>query len=224
MNLILTFLAISATVLGSGMALPQARRLARTRRVEGVSATWVGVSVILNLWWLAYALAERVYVLVPVSVISALLYATIGIFVVRSTGRRSVFAMATGALGLGMVPLPFLLAGGWVLAGVAIGGCYGLQLAPAVVATFRTRVLVGVSSFTWLLAWLESMLWLGYGVGIRDTALIAGGAVGAVMSAAILVRLAVTGHRPLEPVVRLLARALPGRRPVVVEVGQGRVG
>lgn len=223
MNLILTSLAISATVLGSGMALPQARRVARTRRVEGVSATWVGVSVILNLWWLVYAVAERVYVLVPVSVISTLLYTTIGIFVVRATGRRSVLAIAAGALGLGMVPLPFLLAGGWALAGVAIGGCYGLQLAPAVVATFRTRVLVGVSSLTWLLAWLESMLWLGYGVGIRDAALIAGGAVGAVMSAAILVRLAVTGHRPFAAFAQLAGRTLPGRRRVMVEVGQGRV-
>ena len=59
MNVMLNALVISATVLGSGMALPQARQLARTRRTDGVSPTWVGVSMALNGWWLAYGFAAR---------------------------------------------------------------------------------------------------------------------------------------------------------------------
>lgn len=200
MNLMLNLLAVSATVLGSGMALPQARHLARTRRVEGLSATWIGVSVAINGWWIAYAVAAQVWVLLPVSIISVGLYATIGGFFVHSVGRRSVPGLLLGALGLGMVPLPFLLGGGWALAGIVVGFCYGLQLLPAVVAAFRSRLLTGISAATWIIAWTEAMLWLGYGVGVADAALIAGGAVGAVMSMAILVRLAVTGHRPMQAI------------------------
>ena len=59
MNVVVNALVVSATVLGSGMALPQARQLARTRSTDGVSPTWVGVSLALNGWWLAYGLAAQ---------------------------------------------------------------------------------------------------------------------------------------------------------------------
>ena len=89
-----------------------------------------------------------------------------------------------------MVPLPFLVVGGWEMAGLAVGLCYGLQLLPAVVAVLRTRELGGVSAATWLIAWTESMLWLVYGLGVTDPALIVAGTVGVAMSSVILVRLA----------------------------------
>ena len=47
-NILLNSVVIVATVLGSWMAFPQARRLARTRRVEGVSPAWIGVSLAIN--------------------------------------------------------------------------------------------------------------------------------------------------------------------------------
>jgi uncharacterized protein with PQ loop repeat len=210
MNLFLNLLAVTATVLGSGMALPQARRLARTRRIEGISATWIGVSVAINGWWIAYAVAAQIWVLLPVSIISAAMYVTIGIFYVHTVGRSALPGLIGGSVGLGMVPLPFLIGGGWIFAGVAIGLCYGLQLLPAVITACRTRVLAGISSATWLIAWVEAVLWLGYGVGVADAALIAGGAVGAAMATVILGRLAVTGHRPMQalrlPSVALIAR------------------
>jgi uncharacterized protein with PQ loop repeat len=196
MNLFLNVVAISATVLGSTMALPQARRLARHGRVEGVSAPWIGVSAALNLWWIAYALAESIWALLPVSAISVALYATIGVYFVRAASRSALPGLAFGALVLGMAPLPFLLGGGWTTAGLAIGVSYGLQLLPAVITACRTRDLAGVSAGTWTIAWVEAMLWLAYGIGISDIALTAGGATGAVMSSVILVRLAVTGRRP----------------------------
>jgi hypothetical protein len=56
MNLALDLLVVAATVLGSWMAFPQARRIARTRRVDGVSGTWIGVSLAINGWWLSYGL------------------------------------------------------------------------------------------------------------------------------------------------------------------------
>ena len=74
------------------MALPQARQLARTRSTDGVSPTWVGVSLALNGWWLAYGLAAHVWALVPVSMISFLLYLSMAVVFVGS--RRPTAASA----------------------------------------------------------------------------------------------------------------------------------
>jgi len=206
MHLLLNFLVIVATLLGSWMAFPQARRIARTRRVDGVSATWIGVSLAINAWWLTYGLVAGVWAVVPVSIISLLLYGVMAWFFVLSVGRAAIPGLALGVFGLGMVPLPFLLIGGWELAGVAVGLSYGVQLLPAVVASLRTSALSGVSSTTWIIASLEAVLWLAYGLGVGDVALTLAGLVGVVMASVILVRLAVTVHRPfvvLDPRRRL---------------------
>ncbi len=194
MNVILNLLVVVATVLGSGMALPQARRIVRTRRVDGVSATWIGVSVAINGWWFAYALATSLWALIAVSVASLALYSVMAVGFVASVGRRGLVGLAAGAFGLGMIPLPFLVFGGWGMAGVVIGLCYGIQLLPAVVAVCRTSVLAGVSAATWSIGWVESLIWLLYGWAIGDPALLLAGAVGVVMSSVILGRLAVTGN------------------------------
>jgi uncharacterized protein with PQ loop repeat len=206
MQLLLNLLVVVATVLGSWMAFPQARRIARTRRVDGVSAAWIGVSLAINAWWLTYGSVAGVWALVPVSIISLLLYGVMAWFFVLSVGRAAIPGLALGVFGLGMVPLPFLLIGGWELAGVAVGLSYGVQLLPAVVASLRTSALSGVSSTTWIIASLEAALWLVYGLGVGDVALTLAGLVGVVMASVILVRLAVTGHRPfvvLDPRRRL---------------------
>jgi uncharacterized protein with PQ loop repeat len=196
-NIVLNAIVVVATVLGSWMAFPQARRLARTRRVEGVSAVWIGVSLAVNGWWFTYGLAEHVWALVPVSAISVGLYAAMALVYVSTVGRRAVPAMSLGFFVLGMMPLPFLVLGGWATAAVAVGLSYGIQLLPAVVAACRTRDLSGVSASTWLIAWVESALWLVYGLlGAADVALTLAGVVGVLMSSVILVRLAVTGHEP----------------------------
>jgi hypothetical protein len=104
--------------------------------------------------------------------------------------------VVTGSIVLGMVPLPFLVVGGWRAAGLAIGLCYGMQLVPAVVAACRSGELGGLAPSTWIMAWIEAVIWLVYGAFVLDPALLAGGASGAVMSAIIIGRLAVTGHRP----------------------------
>ena len=196
MNILLNLLVIVATLLGSWMAFPQARRLARTRRVEGVSAVWIGVSLAINGWWLAYGLVAGVWALVPVSAISLVLYASMAVVYLGTVGRAALRALTLGAFGLGMFPLPFLIIGGWQVAAIAVGLSYGIQLVPAVVSACRTRDLVGVSASTWLIAWVEAGLWLVYGLGVGDVALTLAGIVGMVMSSIILGRLAVTGHDP----------------------------
>ena len=205
-SLVLSSIVVVATVLGSWMAFPQARRIARTRRVEGVSSTWIGVSLAINGWWLTYGVAAGVWALVPVSFISLVLYATTAWYFLASAGSRGVPGMVLGVLGLGMIPLPFLVLGGWEFAGVAIGLSYGVQLLPAVVASLRTSALSGVASTTWIIAFAEAALWLVYGLAVDDLALTLAGAVGVLMASIILTRLAATGHRPfvaLDPRRRL---------------------
>ena len=205
--MLLNSLVVLATVLGSWMAFPQARRLARTRRIEGVSAVWIGVSLAINGWWLTYGLAAGVWALVPVSAISLVIYASMAAIYIGTVGRSALTPMALGVFGLGMIPLPFLIVGGWSLAAIAVGLSYGIQLLPAVVSACRTRDLMGVSASTWLIAWVEAGLWLVYGFGVGDIALTLAGVVGVAMASIILARLALTGHDPfsaLDPRRRLV--------------------
>ena len=120
MNLILTLTVVAASVLGSGMALPQAMRLARTGQVDGVSAVWIGVSMAINAWWTAYAVATELWAILPVSTVSLALYFAMATVYLRSVGRSALGGMAVGLLGLGMAPLPAFLIGGWDMAGLAI--------------------------------------------------------------------------------------------------------
>ena len=193
MNIVLNLIVVAASVLGSGMALPQALKLARTQNVDGVSAVWIGVSMAINIWWTIYAVHESVWALLPVSLVSLALYSVMAVIYSRSIGRSALAGFAIGALVLGMAPLPALLLAGWAAAGLAIGLSYGIQLAPAVVATYRTRDLSGVSPGTWIISLVEALLWLAYGAMIADLALLAGGTTGAVMAVAILSRLAAVG-------------------------------
>jgi uncharacterized protein with PQ loop repeat len=191
-----TMMIVVANVMGAGMAFPQASKLIRTGNTNGVSGVWAGVSFTMNLWWLAYGVARDLWGLIPVSAVAAVLYVVIIAGYVRSAGAKSLGGVIFGALILGIAPLPFLLTGGWVAAGLAIGLCYGMQLVPAAFAACRTRELHGVAPSTWLMAWVEAVIWLGYGWFAADAALLAGGASGALMSSVILGRLAATGHRP----------------------------
>jgi uncharacterized protein with PQ loop repeat len=197
MTVLIITLVVIANILGSAMAYPQAAKLLRTGNPEGVSAIWAGVSVSMNLWWLVYGVSNELWGLVPTSAIAATLYGVIVVAFFRSVGRSAFGGLALGALVFGLAPLPVLLAAGWSAAGVTIGLCYGMQLLPAVVAAWRTVDLSGVASGTWIMAWIEGAIWAAYGLFVVDGALLIGGVAGVLMASLMLVRLAVTGHRPL---------------------------
>ncbi len=194
-SVLLSLLLVVANVLGAAMALPQAVRLLRTRSTAGVSAVWAGVSIAMNVWWLVYGLAERLWGLVPVSAVATAIYLVVAGALVRLRGPGALRPLATGLV-IGALPLPVLVVGGWPAAGVAIGVGYGLQLAPAVVAAYRTRELEGVAPATWIMAFGESAIWLAYGLALADPALLVGGTCGVVFPSMLLGRLVVTGHRP----------------------------
>ena len=196
-----TLLAV-ATVAGAGMIVPQVARLHRTGATDGVSATWVGVGIVMNLWWLAYATALGRWGLIPVSVGGAVLYGVMAAQLTRLLGPGALRAVGQGHL-IGLAPATGLLVGGWPAAGLTIGLLYGAVFAPAVWSAVRSTSVAGVSAVTWFLAWLEAVIWLVYGATTADVALLIGGLGGTAMSSIILVRLAG-------------ARAASARRPLAV--------
>ncbi len=185
-----------ATLLGGATALPQARRLVRTRQVAGVSSMWAGISVAVNSWWIAYGIGIADWAIVPVAVVSVFAYFAIAASLIRfSIDRRStVVAMGVGTLGA-LLPLPALALGGWPAAGIALGAIYGIQLSPAVIEVYRSHDVAGVAAATWVLTWTEALLWGVYGFPRRDLGLLALAATGMLLSSAVLVRLFLHGTR-----------------------------
>jgi uncharacterized protein with PQ loop repeat len=193
MSVVIPFLVAVANVMGAGMILPQVIRLHRLKSTQGISGAWVGVGVTMNLWWAAYATATGVWALLPVGVLGSLLYSTIVAQYIGLVGRGGWRQISLGGVGLGLVPLPALLFGGWKAAGITLGLMYGLQFLPAAAAAFSSSDPVGVSPMTWSMAWVEAGIWLFYGSTIGDVALVIGGSGGLLASSVILGRLAMLG-------------------------------
>ena len=188
----LTLVVIAANVLGAAMAVPQARKLLRTRRTDGVSVVWAAVSAAVNAWWGAYAVAIDDLSIVPVSVVSVVSYVSITVGVVRfsPTTLRSLAVPVSAAMAaVSTVPLIALAIDGWSTAGIVLGGLYGVQLSPAVVAVHRAADVSGVAAATWVIAFAEAALWGVYGFASTDIGLVTLAATGLVASSLVLVRL-----------------------------------
>lgn len=188
----LTLVVVSANVFGVAMAVPQAHKILRSRRVDGVSLTWATASGVVNAWWGAYGLGVGDVGILPVSIVSVMAYVLIGVSVVRYSPTRAAEllrpALATGAA-MTAVPLVTLVIEGWVATGVVLGALYGVQLSPAVIAVYRSADVSGVSLSTWVFAFAEAVLWGVYGVAGLDAGLIALAFAGTTMSALVLARL-----------------------------------
>lgn len=181
---------VIANVLGAGMVVPQFLRI-RAGRVDGVSTTWVGVSLVMNLWWTIYGVATGVWGVLPVSVVAGLLYVAIARELTRSHVAGIASGLSKGFVGIGVVPVAGLLIGGWPLAGLAIGLCYGVQFSPAAARALRSASVDGISPATWSMALGEAVIWVVYGSVIVDSALLVGGICGAAMASIILARLGI---------------------------------
>lgn len=188
----LPVLLIVANVTGAGMIVPQVARLYRTHNVDGLSGVWVGVGIVMNAWWVSYAVWSQLWGIAPVSIAGLVLYSIIAWQYRAIVGRPASGTLLLGAV-LGMIPLPFLVFGGWGAAALAIGLSYGIQFTPAAITASNSRQLDGISPITWRMAWIEAAIWFIYGIDIGDLALLLGGIGGTLMSSIILLHL----HRSL---------------------------
>ncbi len=220
MNLMVNALMIVATILGSGMALPQARRLARTRRADGVSTMWVGVSLALNAWWIGYGLAAPVWALLPVSTDLVRAVFVHGVRVrhldrpiqpARARARRA----RTGD-GAAAVPGRRWLATRRgrrraLLRTAVVAGGRGRDEEPGNSSVCpRPRGSSPGSS--------RSSGW-STDTAVNDVALVAAGLLGVAMASVILVRLGVTGHQPLAMFTRCDLRAVEEGATVTIVMG-----
>ncbi len=192
---VMPILLIVANVFGAGMILPQVNRLRLARTLDGVSATWVGVGIAMNLWWIAYALPNELWGLLPVSSIAAGLYLVMAWYVVTIAGAAGLRPLMIGLCLFGSVPLIALVVGGLPGAGLAIGLSYGAQFAPAAATAVRAVGTAGISGTTWTMGLVEALIWLLYGVTLRDWALVIGGGGSTLMAAVIVIRLALDPGR-----------------------------
>jgi uncharacterized protein with PQ loop repeat len=192
---VMPVLLVVANVFGAGMILPQVLRLRLTRTLDGISATWVGVGIAMNLWWIAYALPNELWGLLPVSSIAALLYLVMAHHVVMIAGRSGLRPLMIGLCLFGSVPLIALVVGGLPGAGLAIGLSYGAQFAPAAATAVRAAGTAGISATTWTMGLIEALIWLLYGVTLGDWALVIGGGGSTLMAAVIVIRLALDTSR-----------------------------
>ncbi|MEE9416074.1 MAG: hypothetical protein V3V01_12390 [Acidimicrobiales bacterium] len=184
----LPVLLIVANVMGAGMIVPQVVRLHRRGIVEGVSGVWVGVGIAMNAWWIAYALHSQLWGIAPVSIAGLVLYSVIAWQYRAIVGLKALHSLGLGAL-LGLIPLPFLVFGGWSAAALAIGLSYGIQFSPAAISAVTSKQLEAVSPTTWTMAWIEAAIWFVYGITIDDPALLLGGIGGTLMASIILLQL-----------------------------------
>ena len=194
----LTLVVVAANVVGATMAIPQARKVLRSRRVDGVSPVWAAVSAAVNAAWVPYGLAIGDVGIIPVSVVSVMAYLTIAVGICRfgdAPVSQVVVRMFASAVGILVVPAAVLALQGWAAAGVALGLFYGVQLAPAVVAVYRTADVSGVSVATWVIAFTEAALWGVYGLGRADAGLLSLAASGMFMASLVLARLVVRRPR-----------------------------
>lgn len=178
----------SANVLGVGMLVPQTGRILRNRRLDGVSADWIGMGVAVNSGWLLYAWGAEVWGLIGVSLGALALY-----LAMAAGARRLDRLLFARARTTALVVLNVL---GWAAAiggvdalGLALAGLFTVQFAPAAWTAWTSDTVGGISPGTWLLGLAEAVIWAGYGLAIGDQALTLGGSGATAMSALILLRL-----------------------------------
>jgi uncharacterized protein with PQ loop repeat len=194
----LTEMVVVANVLGGVTAAPQAAKMLRSRSARGVSPVWAAISIVVNAWWIPYALGVGDLSIVPVSVVAVTTYVIVALGVVRfgdappasTAGRMIVTATAVA-----VIPLVVLSLAGWAATGIALGALYGVQLSPAVVGVYRARDISGVSAATWIVALLEALLWGLYGLGTVDAGLITLAVTGSAAAGLVLARLFVRRPR-----------------------------
>ncbi len=182
----LTMLLIVANVFGVGMLVPQARRLARTKRVAGVSPRWIGLGVGINTGWLAYGFLADLPGLLPVSAGALALYGWMLITLAQIPNGGTAEAVATAVALLVLLAAIALTAGIPAMGVIGLGFLYTVQFVPAARESFTSIDLSGIAPTTWAMALIEAAIWAFYGVSTSDVGLLIGGIGASVMSSIVL--------------------------------------
>ena len=184
---------VVATAVTFVQILPQITRLLRIGRTEGVSPIWAAIGTTVNAGWIAYVVAEELWVTVPACLASAGSYGVV-LYLLYRNGA----GVRTGLLLSAMVAVACVvvqLVAGWTVLGTVLGLSNGLYLGPSVVAAWRSHAPVGVSPLSWVLVALEGLLWGLFGVLVEASPVVVFGVTAALLAGLVLLRLWITRHR-----------------------------
>jgi uncharacterized protein with PQ loop repeat len=188
--------AVLATLLAFVTLIPQITKLWRTRNADGVSATWASLGAVSNAAWVAYLASQGLWLALP-STVSMSVFFGVTVGLIGWTGRSSVGPVLLGLLwGLALTLVGVI--GGWASLGILLGVSFGVQAAPTVYTAFRTWAPRGISPGTWQLTFVEGILWLIYGLGYQDLAVIMFGILSSITAALVLGRYYATRSRWLD--------------------------
>lgn len=168
MNAYVTALGWIATLFGLYRMYPQARTLARSKSVTGVSPWSITLTVLSMAWWLTYSAAIADLPSTVSSIGSALAPAACLVLLLRrgACDRRHLAFIAAGTL-VGVVALT-TGAGTIGLLAAASTMAYGI---PQLHRLVRTRDVAGLSETTWALTAANAALWALYGWHINSVPL-----------------------------------------------------
>lgn len=143
--------------------IPQAVRIHRTGSHAGVSRAglwcWLGN----DLGWLAYGHSSR---LTPLVASSAALAALDLILLTQTRGKTRTSSEHLGILWA--ATMTFLAVSSSPALPAALIAASFAGTVPHAVASLRSRDLAGISPATWILAGIDGILWLAYGIGTGD--------------------------------------------------------
>jgi uncharacterized protein with PQ loop repeat len=203
---VVTLFTVMAVVCNVGFVWPQAFRLARTRKVDGVSPWSWTASVILFSIWATFALRTHYWALFVANascLVASLLILAVGTSAGWSwrwtalAGSGIVIAVAVSVLA------PLLLAIVMTMSGAV------LRL-PQLVSLLRSASTGGVSAATWWLSCLTSGSWLVVSLHRTSTPVVVASGTALAMSLLIVGMLYWRRTRPRYPAVP--APATAGRR------------
>ena len=172
---------------------PQIVRLLRTRRIEGVSPAWAAVGMTINLGWITWVLAERLWLPIP-AVVAAILSFGAVLYLLYRNGADVRAALWVSA-GIAVACVGIQQAAGWTVLGTVLGLSNGLYLGPSVVAAWRAHTPVGVSPLAWVLTALEGAVWGLYGVLVAAVPIMVYGSTAILLAVGVLLRLWMTRDR-----------------------------
>jgi uncharacterized protein with PQ loop repeat len=184
---------IVATLLAWTTLVPQIRSIIRTGDIEGVSVTWPFIGLVSNTAWTLYLASQSLWAATPSTAGMAVFYVVV-IKVLSNRHaplRRASIRGALWASTLATVGALF----GWGAFGLVLGWSYAVQMAPPVVAAYRSLSPTGVSIGSWTLITIESLLWGAYGWLLDDLPIQVFAMTGIVAGSSILVRALRTRRR-----------------------------
>lgn len=185
----LTLLLIIGNIFGVAMLIPQARKLARTNHMAGVSPRWVGLGFAINAGWLAYGLLADLPGLIPVSAGALVLYGWMLATLRRIPQSGIAQALTTGGTLIAALIITGVVGGVTAMGILGLGFLYIVQFAPAAWESSRSADLSGIAPMTWVMALTEAAIWAIYARSTGDIGLLLGGIGASAMSIIVLANL-----------------------------------